>query len=181
MSIHTWGVVGNDFFIFVSKFVVVGQIFITDGLQNKRQIPCIINAEKKFEIRMGLMEVEELRIERVVDEKWVGVGRFLSCILFYLFICGSDDCRICCIGNSDEISFFEVVWCFFVQVISKIMLYHTSCDSNFFGGRDVFKFSGDFVFSFLADGTGIKDDNISIFFCLTIGKSAIEENRFNPG
>jgi len=65
--------------------------------------------------------------------------------------------------------------------VPENVLHHTSGDSDFFVRWDVFEFSGDFIFSFLADGAGIEDDDISFFFCFTIRKSAVEEDGFDSG
>ena len=65
--------------------------------------------------------------------------------------------------------------------VSEAVLHHASGDSDFFVGWDIFEFSGDFIFGFLADGAGIKDDDISFFFCFTVGKSAVEEDGFDSG
>ena len=61
------------------------------------------------------------------------------------------------------------------------MLDHTSSNPNFFIFGNILQFSCDFIFGFLANGTSIKDDDVSFFFCFTIGKSAIEENCFDSG
>ena len=61
------------------------------------------------------------------------------------------------------------------------MLDHTAGESDFFFWWDVLEFSRDFIFRFLANGTGIEDDDISVFFGFTIGKSAVEEDGFDSG
>ena len=179
MCIHTriyslW----DNSWIFIGDFLVIAY-FIAESFEHKGQKSRIVNTEKEFDICPLLREIVEKRIERVVNPYDIcsfGLLELVDLIWakpydFWLF--GED--------NSRKISSIEVCWdvCSWGNLfISHVVLNHATSDPNLFAERNLLEFSGHFVFWFLANGAGIKDDNFSFINGIYWCKTTIFKNRF---
>lgn len=103
-------------------------------------------------------------------------------VLEFMFFIVDFFCRyskyVWCFGfqGSAKVSYFEIfIFCVIDFRISEIVLDHTSGNSDFLVWSYHFEFSCDFVFSFLLDRTGMKNNNISFAKIFCIRKSTISQ------
>ena len=179
MCIHTrvdslW----HDGRVLIGDFLII-TYFIAESFEHKGQKSRIINTEKELDICPLLREIVEKRIERVVNPYNIRGVRLLELIdliwakTYDFWLLGED--------NPRKVSSIEVCWNIFGRgnlFISHVVLNHATSDPNLFAERNLLEFSGYFVFRFLANRAGIKDDNFSFINGIYWCETTIFKNRF---
>ena len=179
MCIHTrvdslW----HDGRVLIGDFLII-TYFIAESFEHKGQKSRIINTEKELDIRPLLREIVEKRVERVVNS--YNICSFGLLELVDLIWAETYDFWLLGEDNSRKISSIEVCWdvCSWGNLfISHVVLNHATSDPNLFAERNLLEFSCHFVFWFLANRAGIKDDNFSFINGIYWRKATIFKNRF---
>ncbi len=100
---------GNDVIVFVGEFDIALFYFVAQMFGDARNEADVVNSHNEFKVGEGFLEVEEHRIECMVDEDDIVRVCIIIFQILHFFVCITDDVGVVGLDISDKISSFHQV------------------------------------------------------------------------